>query len=298
MIKKFETHILKLSCKDQIGIVAKISSILARFNCNIVESKQFTDQENKNFFIRQSFTLIDEKSFFDLQKNLNSLAIDLNGDFFLTEIKSSINTVILVSKFDHCLNDLLFRVRNDSLSLNVKAIISNHKTAQEIASFYEIPFYHLPIDKLNKLEQETKIKKKKVVPEKVKKVVVPKIILKKEKIKRSGLDYKKSNNESKEIVLETKEIVDDYDDDSSSVSSLSSVSYVSSLSSVSSCSDSTDDDDDDILENKTMNNYNDDSDSSNNSKSSDISNKCSSNCKTDKEDFSEPVIFRPKSRFF
>lgn len=158
MIKKFETHILKLSCKDQIGIVAKISSILAKFNCNIVESKQFTDQENERFFIRQSFTLFDETSFFDLEKNLNSLANELKAVFLLTEIKSSINTIILVSKFDHCLNDLLFRVRNDSLSLNVKAIISNHKTAQEIASFYEIPFYHLPIDKLNKLEQETKIK--------------------------------------------------------------------------------------------------------------------------------------------
>jgi len=158
MIKKFETHILKLSCKDQIGIVAKISSILARFKCNIVESKQFTDQENENFFIRQSFTLIDEKSFFDLQKNLNSLANELNGDFFLTEIKSSINTVMLVSKFDHCLNDLLFRVRNNSLNLNIKAIISNHKNAEEIASFYGIPFHHLPIDKLNKLEQESKIK--------------------------------------------------------------------------------------------------------------------------------------------
>ena len=149
-------------------------------------------------------------------------------------------------------------------------------------------------------KQETKIKKKKVVPEKikkvvvpekVKKVVVPKIILKKEKIKRSGLDYKKSNNESKEIVLETKEIVDDYDDDTS-ISSLSSASYVSS------CSDSTDEEDDDILENKNMNDYNDDSDSSTYSKSSDISNECSSNCKTDKEDFSEPVLFRPKSRFF
>ena len=158
MIKKFETHILKLSCKDQIGIVAKISSILARFKCNIVESKQFTDQENENFFIRQSFTLIDEKSFFDLQKNLNSLANELNGDFFLTEIKSSINTVMLVSKFDHCLNDLLFRVRNNSLNLNIKAIISNHKNAEEIASFYGIPFHYLPIDKLNKLEQESKIK--------------------------------------------------------------------------------------------------------------------------------------------
>ena len=54
MDKKLETHILKLSCKDQVGIVAKISSILAESNCNIVESKQFTDQKNGNFFIRQS----------------------------------------------------------------------------------------------------------------------------------------------------------------------------------------------------------------------------------------------------
>ena len=132
-------------------------------------------------------------------------------------------------------------------------------------------------DKSELEKQETKIKKKKVVPEKIKKVVVPKIILKKEKIKRSGLDYKKSNNESKEIVLGTKEIVDDYDDDTSSVSSLSCASYVSS------CSDSTDDENDDIPENKTMTDYNDDSDSSTYSKSSNISNECSSNCKTDKE---------------
>ena len=59
MSNKLETHILKLSCKDQVGIVAKISSILAESNCNIVESKQFTDQQNGNFFIRQTFTLYD-----------------------------------------------------------------------------------------------------------------------------------------------------------------------------------------------------------------------------------------------
>ena len=51
MNMKLETHILKLSCKDQVGIVARISSILAESNCNIVESKQFTDQKNGNFFI-------------------------------------------------------------------------------------------------------------------------------------------------------------------------------------------------------------------------------------------------------
>ena len=55
MFDKIETHVLKLSCKDQVGIVSKISSLLAKFACNIVESKQFTDQQNGNFFIRQSF---------------------------------------------------------------------------------------------------------------------------------------------------------------------------------------------------------------------------------------------------
>jgi formyltetrahydrofolate deformylase len=69
------------------------------------------------------------------------------------------STILLVSKFDHCLNDLLFRVRNKSLSLNIKAIISNHNVAEEIAKFSNIPFYYLPVEKENKIEQEKEIKK-------------------------------------------------------------------------------------------------------------------------------------------
>ena len=69
------------------------------------------------------------------------------------------STILLVSKFDHCLNDLLFRVRNKSLSLNIKAIISNHNVAEEIAKFSNIPFYYLPVEKENKTEQEKEIKK-------------------------------------------------------------------------------------------------------------------------------------------
>tara|TARA_B110000037_G_scaffold32347_1_gene39007 strand:+ start:1202 stop:2080 length:879 start_codon:yes stop_codon:yes gene_type:complete len=158
MINNLETHILKISCKDQIGIVAKISSTLANYKCNIVESKQFTDQENGNFFIRQSFTLLEDKNIIDLKKSLNILVNDLKGELFLSDINHSINTIMLVSKFDHCLNDILFRVRKNSLNLNIKAIISNHKVAEEIANFSKIPFYYLPIDKENKLEQEMKIK--------------------------------------------------------------------------------------------------------------------------------------------
>ena len=158
MNKKLETHLLKLSCKDQVGIVAKISSILAKSNCNIVESKQFTDQKNGNFFIRQSFTLLDNNMLPNLKNNLEMLAKKLNADFFLSEIECPMNTIMLVSKFDHCLNDILFRVRNKSLNLKIKAVISNHKTAEEIANFSNIPFHYLPINKSNKLDQEKKLK--------------------------------------------------------------------------------------------------------------------------------------------
>ena len=159
MSKKIETHILTFSCKDQIGIVAKISSILAKYKCNIVESKQFTDTLNGNFFIRQSFILFDRTNIDDLKSSLNLLSSDLKGVFLLSEIDNKMDTVLLVSKFDHCLNDLLFRVRNNSLNINIKAIISNHKVAQEIAEFSNIPFHYLPVDKNNKNQQEQNIKK-------------------------------------------------------------------------------------------------------------------------------------------
>ena len=159
MSQKIETHILTFSCKDQIGIVAKISSILAKYKCNIVESKQFTDTLNGNFFIRQSFILFEKTKIEDLRSSLNLLSSDLKGVHFLSEIDNKMDTVLLVSKFDHCLNDLLFRVRNNSLNINIKAIISNHKVAQEIAEFSNIPFHYLPVDKNNKNQQEQKIKK-------------------------------------------------------------------------------------------------------------------------------------------
>ena len=158
MNNKLETHILKLSCKDQVGIVAKICSILAESNCNIVESKQFTDQKNGNFFIRQSFTLLDDNALPTLKNDIMLLAKKLNADFFLSEIEYPMNTIMLVSKFDHCLNDILFRVRNKSLNLKIKAVVSNHKIAEDIANFSNIPFHYLPIEKTNKLDQEKKLK--------------------------------------------------------------------------------------------------------------------------------------------
>jgi formyltetrahydrofolate deformylase len=126
--------------------------------CHIVESKQFTDQENGHFFIRQSFTLSNIYVLNKLEDDLLILSNHLNAEFFLSDIQSSMNTIMLVSKFDHCLNDILYRVRNNSLNLNIKAIVSNHKIAEEIANFSKIPFYYFPVDKSNKEKQELKIK--------------------------------------------------------------------------------------------------------------------------------------------
>ena len=74
----------------KVGIVSKISTLLAKFKCNIVESKQFTDQQNGNFFIRQSFTLYDSSTLSKLEKNLNLLSNELNAElisfFFATSI--------------------------------------------------------------------------------------------------------------------------------------------------------------------------------------------------------------------
>ena len=94
MKNKIETHVLKLSCKDQVGIVSKISTLLANFKCNIVESKQFTDQQNGNFFIRQSFTLYDSSTLSKLEKNLYLLIICTKN---IAQIKHiSINYFIVI----------------------------------------------------------------------------------------------------------------------------------------------------------------------------------------------------------
>ena len=155
---KDKIYLLRLNCKDQVGIVSKISTLLANKNCNIIESKQFTDQDTNSFFIRQSFLLLNDEKLPDLKNNLETLAKKLNADFFLSEIERPMNTVLLVSKFDHCLNDILLKVRNNSLNLKIKAVVSNHKTAKEISNFSNIPFHFLPIEKSNKLDQEKKLR--------------------------------------------------------------------------------------------------------------------------------------------
>ena len=153
---KDKIYLLRLNCKDQVGIVSKISTLLANKNCNIIESKQFTDQDTNSFFIRQSFQLPNELSIETINKEFKNLSNILNANYEIRHIHKTLKTLILASKFDHCLIELINKTKNKNLNLSIEAVISNHNDLKKISSFENLPFHHFPINN-DKLKQEKRI---------------------------------------------------------------------------------------------------------------------------------------------
>jgi formyltetrahydrofolate deformylase len=149
-------YLLRLNCKDQVGIVSKISTLLANNNCNIIESKQFTDQETNSFFIRQSFQLPNQLNIETIKKKFENLSHILNANYEIRHIHKTLKTLILVSKFDHCLVELINKTKNKNLNLSIEAVISNHNDLKKISLVENIPFHHFPINN-DKLNQEKHI---------------------------------------------------------------------------------------------------------------------------------------------
>ncbi len=149
-------YLLRLNCKDQVGIVSKISTLLANNNCNIIESKQFTDQDTNSFFIRQSFHLPNQLNIETIKKEFENLSDFLNAKYEIRHIHKTLKTLILVSKFDHCLVELINKTKNKNLNLSIKAVISNHNDLKKISLVENIPFHHFPIND-DKLHQEKNI---------------------------------------------------------------------------------------------------------------------------------------------
>jgi len=151
-----KVYLLRLNCKDQVGIVSKISTLLANKNCNIIESKQFTDQDTNSFFIRQSFELPSELNIKFIKKEFENLSVTLNAEYDIRHIQKTLKTIIMVSKFDHCLIELINKTKNKNLNLSIEAVVSNHNDLKKISSLETIPYHHFPINN-DKLNQEKKI---------------------------------------------------------------------------------------------------------------------------------------------
>lgn len=158
MSRMMDTWILAAQCPSLLGTVDVVTRFLKEQRCYITELNSFDDRLGERFFIRAEFRpeleVFDELAF---QDSFERRAAEFDMTFELTPPSKRTGAVILVSKADHCLNDLLYRYRTGQLPLDIKAIISNHPDLDALASWHDLPFHHLPITPETKAEQESQI---------------------------------------------------------------------------------------------------------------------------------------------
>ncbi|CAN5522350.1 formyltetrahydrofolate deformylase [soil metagenome] len=152
-------YLLMLSCPNQPGIVARVTAVLFAFGGNIVAAHQFDDVETGIFFTRIAFTLANDKAFEDLRAAFAPIGEAYAMQWAMRSQDRPQKILLLVSKFDHCLVDLLYRVRLGELRMDIVGIVSNHgRENYAKIDFGKIPFHHLPVTKGTKLQQEASIK--------------------------------------------------------------------------------------------------------------------------------------------
>ena len=142
--------VLTLSCRDTTGIVYAVSGLLYQAGCNIIDSQQFGDVEGEDatglFFMRVHFAapqqLADVPT---LDKLFGHVRQQFAMQVRFQALSERARVLLMVSKFGHCLNDLLFRWKSGQLPIDIPAIVSNHADFQGLADSYGIPFHHLPL---------------------------------------------------------------------------------------------------------------------------------------------------------
>jgi formyltetrahydrofolate deformylase len=151
-------HILSLSCDDRPGLVAAVTSNLFEEGGNILEAQQFDDPGTGRFLMRVLFDLPGESQAF--RTRFAGLAERHGMDWKLRARDERRKVMLLVSKFDHCLGDLLYRMRIGEMTMEVVGIVSNHpREALNVSLIGDIPFHHLPVTKETREQQEAEIKR-------------------------------------------------------------------------------------------------------------------------------------------
>jgi formyltetrahydrofolate deformylase len=153
-----EKFTLTVSCPNQRGIVSKISTAIFQADGDILESHQYDDLATEKFFMRVVFDLSPDNDE-SLQAAMAMLAKELAMQWQIRRASERQRVLLLVSKFDHCLVDLLYRWRIGELQMDIVGIVSNHPRDVFAASdFGAIPFHHFPVSKETKPEQESQIR--------------------------------------------------------------------------------------------------------------------------------------------
>ncbi|MBP2290418.1 formyltetrahydrofolate deformylase [Azospirillum rugosum] len=152
-------YILTISCPDTVGIVFAVAGFLAERSCNIIDSAQFGDRTSGLFFLRIHFAAAPSGP---SQAEIEAAFADQVAQRFsmtwkLHDAGRRQRVLIMVSKFGHCLNDLLYRYHNGYLPIEIPAIVSNHRDFYQLAAWHNIPFHYLPVSGESKAQQEAKL---------------------------------------------------------------------------------------------------------------------------------------------
>jgi formyltetrahydrofolate deformylase len=150
-------YVLTVACQSTRGVVAAISGYLADKGCNIVDSSQFDDLATGKFFMRVGFISEEGLSKQELAEGFEPVAANLNMNVEFFEANQRTKVVLMVSRFGHCLNDLLYRWKIGALPIDIVAVVSNHFDYQKVVVNHDIPFHHIKVTKENKAKAEAQL---------------------------------------------------------------------------------------------------------------------------------------------
>jgi len=154
----YRHYVMTVRCADGVGIIATVTKALADANANVTESAHYSDPESGHFFMRSEFEIPDN----DDAKRLVDAALEFcrvkrQMRIDVVRARHRHRVLLMVSKFDHCLNDLLYRYRKGDLQIDIPAVVSNHPDLRDLVEWHDIPFIYLPVTKGNRAEQEQAI---------------------------------------------------------------------------------------------------------------------------------------------
>lgn len=148
--------VLTVSCPEAPGIVFAVSSFLVQQHGNISQSQQFDDRLSDTFFMRVQFSVVDG-DLAQLRERFGRVAQAFQMSWQIHDAGTPTRTLLLVSRFGHCLNDLLYRARIGALNVEIAGVVSNHRDFEDIVTTYGVPFYHVPVTPDTKLEAEARL---------------------------------------------------------------------------------------------------------------------------------------------
>ncbi len=152
-----EQYVLTLACPDKQGIVHAVSSYLFMTGCNIEDSQQFGDHDTGLFFMRVHFSAPAPVSLDKLRASFAAIGDSFHMEWQIGQAGEKMRVLLMVSRFGHCLNDLLFRASTGALPVEVVAVVSNHTDFAELVGSYDVPFHHIPVTRDTKEQAEARL---------------------------------------------------------------------------------------------------------------------------------------------